>query len=92
MNYISWNPINPNILISVSDDETIRIWAPDSQLNRKKTSEENKDDSFIVKSENSIDDAIDELSSNMHNMHEEEEEEPCEEEIDMDEEEEDAPF
>ncbi|XP_041469175.1 WD repeat-containing protein 26-like [Lytechinus variegatus] len=29
VNCVAWNPILPNMLVSVSDDTTIRVWGPD---------------------------------------------------------------
>ena len=29
VNCVAWNPVLPNMLVSVSDDTTIRVWGPD---------------------------------------------------------------
>lgn len=32
VNCVAWNPVYPSILVSVSDDFTIRVWGPKDKM------------------------------------------------------------
>ena len=37
VNCVSWNPVYTNVLVSASDDNTLRVWGPASQFRRRQS-------------------------------------------------------